>query len=322
MATTRQYTEGPSCKLRELASKIADALVATGKWDKIVDNTPVGGTAPSMSHYVIVSPKQTYRYATASAAATDNGVGATPRYTHNTGYGAERLYVKFNPVFNASAQLRGFSVQMANALNDAGTDLRGTTAQQNAGTILDYKQPNGTVTISAPFGTTSTYYARCAISPRLESPTNTNITHYPQILPYNTFVSPESDARFWIVSGTDDTPTLANTKDKEDWATIVVQGLTGANLVIDIMTVGLFKSPVAIANQFGVSRAAIFASYYDNNSIPNFAVQLLSFPTCTGAAPTNTTTDTLQDDVYPATSATRRRNMFGSYGAAIVPSQQ
>ena len=123
MALIKQYIEWWICTLTELAWKVADKLVLTWKWDKIVDNTPVAWTNPTMTQFVIVAPKQTYRYATATASATDMWVSAWPRYIHQTWYGEERLYVKMTPYFNATNLIQWLSFAKSNTMNAWNTDF-------------------------------------------------------------------------------------------------------------------------------------------------------------------------------------------------------
>lgn len=242
MATTIYNLSG-TCKVRTLMTSIADSLVTTGKWQKVVDNTPTSGTALAMTQYVIIAPNQTYQFRTAGGTTTDSGAGTSPRYTCNVATGAERIYYKFSPLYNASNLQMGHSVQMCNQMNAGNTDYYGTTAQiQNGLTPYDYKYADNSVLSTATWGTTNTYYHKVACTKQLLSPANTNYTAHDMLFGYNTFVDPESDIRYWITAGTDDSPTLQNSKDKEDWAMITVQGLTGTNNTIMTMMIGICKS--------------------------------------------------------------------------------
>lgn len=256
MATTRQYLSGTTT-MRQLMSKVADALVSTGKWDKIVDNTPTTGTNPTTGHFVIVSPKQTYQYRTAGGNTTDSGAGASPRYTHNTVTGAERIYFKFNPLFNASNQYLGYTIQQCNQMNAGGTDLYGTSGQIQAGGIYDYKYADGSAANTATWGTTNTWYHRVACTKQCISPTNTNYINHDVVLPYTAFGAQEANVRYWLIVGTDDSPTLANSKDKEDWFVLTVQGLDGTTNTIGSNICGIFKSDFLWHNYYGVARSIL-----------------------------------------------------------------
>jgi hypothetical protein len=161
---------------------------------------------------------------------------------------------------------------MCNQMNVGNTDYYGTTAQiQNGLTPYDYKYADNSALSTATWGTTNTYYHRVACTKQLLSPTNTNYTAHDMLFGYNTFVDPESDIRYWITAGTDDSPTLPNSKDKEDWAMITVQGLTGTNNTIMTMMIGICKSSQVWHNNWWVARATINClnnpiQYFTNHS--------------------------------------------------------
>lgn len=292
MATTKYYLTGTS-KVRDLMSKVADSLVTTGKWTKVVDNTPSSGTAPAMSQYVILAPVQTYQFRTVNGATVDNGAGTSPRYNLAMATGAEKLYLKFSPLYNGSNFQMGFSAQMCNQMNVGGTDLYGTNAQiQNGSGAYDYKYSDNSASSSATWGTTNTYYHKVNCTKQLLSPTNTNYLQHDLVFPYVTFVDPESDVRFWITAGTDDSPTLANSKDKEDWFILTVQGLTGTNNTIQTEFYGIAKSQQTWHNNWGVARAVMrpFTNALQGHTTSNFGCM-----TCLGFIKSMPTSSAFQD---------------------------